>query len=220
MQMSVFLEISPIWIQVEHKVDFYIASGERSGVSTVVQCIVLGVLLYILFSCTTLPVPSCHANRRKHEGWELPGCPSLERGSRDAEVGFEPWTFQKWKNQNVFTERRHVRHTRLQLELKRVHDISRSFNYFATDLDIFSQDPWEVLAERMTGLRWLKWVEREFTDRKVRGSNPTSASRLPLSRLGQPGSISALVLPSGSMAARHRKGVTTEHFGFLLGERI
>ncbi|KAG5454078.1 hypothetical protein CSKR_112622 [Clonorchis sinensis] len=44
----------------------------------------------------------------------------------------------------------------------------------------------------------------------VRDSNPTSASRLPLSRFGQPGSISALVLPSGGMAARHRKGVTAE----------
>ncbi|KAG5444579.1 hypothetical protein CSKR_108055 [Clonorchis sinensis] len=40
------------------------------------------------------------------------------------------------------------------------------------------------------GTRWLKWLECEFTDRKVRGSNPTSASRLPLSRLGQPGNIS------------------------------
>ncbi|KAG5451639.1 hypothetical protein CSKR_111803 [Clonorchis sinensis] len=58
------------------------------------------------------------------------------------------------------------------------------------------------------GARWPKWLEREFTDRKVRGSNPTSSSRLPLSRLGQPGSIPALVLPSGGMAARHRKGAT------------
>ncbi|KAG5445635.1 hypothetical protein CSKR_104834 [Clonorchis sinensis] len=58
--------------------------------------------------------------------------------------------------------------------------------------------------------RWLKWLERESTDRKVRGSNPAPASRLPLSRLGQPGSIPALVLPSGSMAVRHRKGATTE----------
>ncbi|KAG5452240.1 hypothetical protein CSKR_112514 [Clonorchis sinensis] len=24
----------------------------------------------------------------------LPGCPSLDRGSREAEVGFEPWTFR------------------------------------------------------------------------------------------------------------------------------
>ncbi|KER21028.1 hypothetical protein T265_10553 [Opisthorchis viverrini] len=50
---------------------------------------------------------------------------------------------------------------------------------------------------------WTKWLEREFTDRKVRGSNPTSATRLPLSRFGQPGSIPALV-PSCGMAARHR----------------
>ncbi|KER27498.1 hypothetical protein T265_05459 [Opisthorchis viverrini] len=34
----------------------------------------------------------------------------------------------------------------------------------------------------------------------IYGSNPTSASGLPLSRLGQPGSIPAFVLPSGGMA--------------------
>ncbi|KAG5444707.1 hypothetical protein CSKR_107757 [Clonorchis sinensis] len=61
----------------------------------------------------------------------------------------------------------------------------------------------------------LRWLGREFTDRTVRGSNPTSASRLPLSRLGQPGSSSALVLPSGGMAVRHRKGVTAERFHFI-----
>ncbi|KER26991.1 hypothetical protein T265_05896 [Opisthorchis viverrini] len=55
---------------------------------------------------------------------------------------------------------------------------------------------------------WLRWLEREFTDRKIRGSNPTSASGLPLSRLGQPGGIPALVLPSGSMAARHQKNMS------------
>ncbi|KAG5455235.1 hypothetical protein CSKR_106463 [Clonorchis sinensis] len=32
---------------------------------------------------------------------------------------------------------------------------------------------------------------------ECRGSNPTSASGLPLSRLGQPGNIQALVLPLG-----------------------
>ncbi|KAG5450590.1 hypothetical protein CSKR_101751 [Clonorchis sinensis] len=44
----------------------------------------------------------------------------------------------------------------------------------------------------------------EFTDRKVRGSNPTSASRLPCPGLGN---LAALMLPSGGMAARRRKGV-------------
>ncbi|KER33217.1 hypothetical protein T265_00906 [Opisthorchis viverrini] len=67
--------------------------------------------------------------------------------------------------------------------------------------------------------RWPKWLEREFTDRKVRDSNPTSASRLALSRLGQPGSIPALVLPSGGMAARHRKGATAERFLLLSQSR-
>ncbi|KER25612.1 LOW QUALITY PROTEIN: hypothetical protein T265_14179, partial [Opisthorchis viverrini] len=67
-------------------------------------------------------------------------------------------------------------------------------------------------ATQSKGARWPKWLDREFTDRKVRGSNPTSASQLPLSRLGQPGSIPALVLPSGGMAARHRKGATAERF--------
>ncbi|KER28556.1 hypothetical protein T265_04605 [Opisthorchis viverrini] len=55
------------------------------------------------------------------------------------------------------------------------------------------------------GARWPKLLESEFTDWKVRGSNPTSASRFPLSRLGQSGSIPALLQPSGGVAARHRK---------------
>ncbi|KER32750.1 hypothetical protein T265_01236 [Opisthorchis viverrini] len=65
------------------------------------------------------------------------------------------------------------------------------------------------------GARWLKWLLRRFTNRKVRGSNPTSNSRLPLFGLGKPGSISALMLPSGGMAARHWKGVTAERTHYL-----
>ncbi|KAG5452035.1 hypothetical protein CSKR_110643 [Clonorchis sinensis] len=72
---------------------------------------------------------------------------------------------------------------------------------------------WSRLKEwQQDLLRQPQRLERERTDRKVRGSNPTSASRLPLSRLGQPGSIPALVLPSGGMAARHRKGATAERW--------
>ncbi|KER26416.1 hypothetical protein T265_06333 [Opisthorchis viverrini] len=57
------------------------------------------------------------------------------------------------------------------------------------------------------------------TDIPVRGSNPTSAIRLTLSRLGRPGSIPALVLPSGGMAVRHWKGATAElSFTLRLGE--
>ncbi|KAG5446404.1 hypothetical protein CSKR_113270 [Clonorchis sinensis] len=61
-----------------------------------------------------------------------------------------------------------------------------------------------ILTVLLTSYPWpnwemARWLERDFTDRKVRGPNPTSPSQLPLSRLGQPGSISALVLPSGGM---------------------
>ncbi|KER22039.1 hypothetical protein T265_09791 [Opisthorchis viverrini] len=48
---------------------------------------------------------------------------------------------------------------------------------------------------------WTKWS----VNRKVRGSNPTS-----LSRLGQPGNIPALVPPSCGMAATHRKSGKVE----------
>ncbi|KER31074.1 hypothetical protein T265_02636 [Opisthorchis viverrini] len=57
-----------------------------------------------------------------------------------------------------------------------------------------------------SGSRFLPihyWLEHKFSDRKVRGSNPTSASRLSLSRLGQSGNIPDLVLLSGGMAAKY-----------------
>ncbi|KER20029.1 hypothetical protein T265_11330 [Opisthorchis viverrini] len=46
--------------------------------------------------------------------------------------------------------------------------------------------------------------------RFAKGPNPTSTSRLPLSRLGRPGCIPALVPPSCGMVAWHRKGATAE----------
>ncbi|KAG5444463.1 hypothetical protein CSKR_101861 [Clonorchis sinensis] len=48
----------------------------------------------------------------------------------------------------------------------------------------------------LSGGEMAQWLEREFTDWKVHGSKPISASRLPLSRLGKSGSIPSLVLPS------------------------
>ncbi|KER28768.1 hypothetical protein T265_04459 [Opisthorchis viverrini] len=53
-------------------------------------------------------------------------------------------------------------------------------------------------------------VRAQQTDRIVRGSNPTSASQLSLSRLGQLGSIPAFLPYSGGMTARHQNGVTAE----------
>ncbi|KER24845.1 hypothetical protein T265_07576 [Opisthorchis viverrini] len=43
-----------------------------------------------------------------------------------------------------------------------------------------------------SGDEMAQWLERRFSGRKVRGSNPTSSSRFPLCRLGQPDSIPAL----------------------------
>ncbi|KER28351.1 hypothetical protein T265_04808 [Opisthorchis viverrini] len=56
------------------------------------------------------------------------------------------------------------------------------------------------------------WIERELSDSGNRSSNPIAAFWLTLSKLEQPGSIQAIVLPSGGLTARHRKGVTIERF--------
>ncbi|KER26134.1 LOW QUALITY PROTEIN: hypothetical protein T265_14065 [Opisthorchis viverrini] len=69
-----------------------------------------------------------------------------------------------------------------------------------------------AVTDTFSGSETTQRLERKFTDRKVRGSNPTSACRLPLSRLGHPGSIPALVLSPCDMASRHRKGATSERF--------
>ncbi|KAG5444361.1 hypothetical protein CSKR_104551 [Clonorchis sinensis] len=54
------------------------------------------------------------------------------------------------------------------------------------------------------------WSANLLTGRSVVRTRPLS--RLPLSRLRQPGGIPALLLPSGSMAVRHRQGATAERF--------
>ncbi|KAG5452617.1 hypothetical protein CSKR_100442, partial [Clonorchis sinensis] len=125
----------------------------------------------------------------------LRGCPSLDRGSREAEVwwNLEPRTFRVGVGTLNFVSDLWAQHIRWLGDI-----ISERFSWV----------PDEICSTKE--MRWPKWLEREFTDRKVRGSYPTSASPLLLSRLGQPGSIRALVLPLGGMVARHRKGVTAE----------
>ncbi|KAG5446787.1 hypothetical protein CSKR_105542 [Clonorchis sinensis] len=97
---------------------------------------------------------------------------------------------------------------RVGIERVFLHPVSRGFQEISGE----SLEINKTVAIGYSGARWLKWLEREFTDRKVRGSNPTPETRLPLTRLGHPGSIPALLLPPGSMAARHRKGVTRGRF--------
>ncbi|KAG5452055.1 hypothetical protein CSKR_111099 [Clonorchis sinensis] len=54
-----------------------------------------------------------------------------------------------------------------------------------------------------------RWLRHELTDQNIHVLNPTPAFRLLLSKLGQPGGVSDLVLPSDGMAVSYRKGVTT-----------
>ncbi|KER28386.1 hypothetical protein T265_04769 [Opisthorchis viverrini] len=116
--------------------------------------------------------------------------------------GFEPFNAM-----NLLRAERHAKWTRTGDRKEVVRDC-RSFNIEAkARKKITKQEP---LSRHVA--RCLRWLERGFTNRKVRGLNPTYAPQLFLSGLGQPGGIPALVLPSGSMAARHRKGVTDEQF--------
>ncbi|KAG5455343.1 hypothetical protein CSKR_105498 [Clonorchis sinensis] len=97
-----------------------------------------------------------------------------------------------------------VRRGKKTIDVGEIHSLANQFARDAPGTQL------NLLFMVEFGSEMAQWLQREITDRKVRGSNPTSVSRLPLSRLGQSGCISALVLPSGGMAARHRKGVTAE----------
>ncbi|KER25654.1 hypothetical protein T265_06944 [Opisthorchis viverrini] len=150
----------------------------------------------------------------------LPGCPSLDRGSREAEVGFEPRTFRSVNSRSNhlvhLAPSSHVfeKYTHLQINLVFTGDSIESLVYDVLQLNVLHTGRLMIQLTRLGKLlrtlaypcylsalptdenqqaSWLKWLEREFADRKVRGSNPTSASRVPLSRLGQPDSIPALV---------------------------
>ncbi|KER22016.1 hypothetical protein T265_09808 [Opisthorchis viverrini] len=67
----------------------------------------------------------------------------------------------------------------------------------------------QVLNDVVNSGKMDQGSERGFTDQKFHGSNGTSASRHPLSKLQKPDSIPALVLPSGGMTVTHRKGTTS-----------
>ncbi|KER20280.1 hypothetical protein T265_11141 [Opisthorchis viverrini] len=112
----------------------------------------------------TIIMPSYHANRRKHEGWDTARLPV--------------------PRQENLRRRGRVRTTDLP-----VSELINTKCVDETEFDILIEDSCVCDIRYRTklcciGERWLKWLEREFTDRKVRGLNLTSAPRLPLSRLG------------------------------------
>ncbi|KAG5450690.1 hypothetical protein CSKR_102937 [Clonorchis sinensis] len=154
--MSVFLENSPIWIQVEHKVD------GNSGTASI---------CYLQQSTDfNIRTFDCWSVRR---AWQLDCKRFITNRGDIISAGLSGSTAKLGEQTN--------NQTNYELGL----------NYSALT----------QMAQRL---------DREITDRKVRGSNATSVSRLPLTRLGQPGSIPALVLPPGGMAIRHQKGATSE----------
>ncbi|KAG5451860.1 E3 ubiquitin-protein ligase chfr, partial [Clonorchis sinensis] len=197
----------------------------------------------------------------------LPGCPSLDRGSREAEVGFEPRTFRSNENNHsavapfrcltaipqkgstwagilpgcpsldrgsreAKTEMKSIAKSLDTVDVTRLpglgpHDFPCEWpetlqdmatnrclrclgDLAASQCSCFVRVEWQTGTEKMLHLkgfldellnsvcgmetRWLKWLEREFTDGNVCGSNQTSTCRLPLYRLGQPSNILALWL--------------------------
>ncbi|KAG5455301.1 hypothetical protein CSKR_105147 [Clonorchis sinensis] len=175
------------------------------------------------FSCNPLPVPGCHTTRRKHEGWDTARLPKpRQRKSRGG--GRVRTTDPPVRGSNLTSASR-IHPSKLAqpgsiLALvppsggMAVRQRDRLTGVRNRDLSVvvfLGFQPTFKYYSRMSS-RWPKWLECEFTDRKVRGSNPTSVSRLPLSRLGQPRSIPALVQPSGGMAVRHRKCTTAGRF--------
>ncbi|KER30905.1 hypothetical protein T265_02720 [Opisthorchis viverrini] len=136
--------------------------------------------------------------RRNEAQGILPGCASLDWSSWEAEVGFEPRTFRSDSNSGLVVEAR-----------TSAHFLIHFYEFFGNGRHLLNR------RRSKARTRWTKWLERQFTDRKVRGSNLTSAPRLLPSRLGRPGSSPALVPPSCGMAARHRKSATAERSRLL-----
>ncbi|KER26493.1 hypothetical protein T265_06281 [Opisthorchis viverrini] len=135
----------------------------------------------------------------------LPGRPSLGRGSLEAESGM------------VARHRKHVTAERLSfIFLSRTGLLRDKKTCFNRIIGSNNSDPSCEVANSRRRINNTTHLNREAThreqtgDRKVSGSNPSSASLLLPSRLGQPRSILALVLPSGGVAARCRKGDAAE----------
>ncbi|KAG5447473.1 hypothetical protein CSKR_107520 [Clonorchis sinensis] len=144
------------------------------------------------FSCSTLSVPNCHPTRRKHEGWDIARLPKPRQGKSRGRGRVPTMDLPRFiRNAFILNAEGYFISDGVIPQLARFRRLSVQTYWSAGTLEFW---PRGGMAQRL---------EREFIDRKVRGSNPTSASRFPLSMFGQTVSIPALVLPSGGMAVRH-----------------
>ncbi|KER33625.1 hypothetical protein T265_00515 [Opisthorchis viverrini] len=142
-----------------------------------------------MLRCNTLSVPSCHSTRRDHEGW-------------DTARGF--W----WSNQHQPTTRNcHVRDTsaaKSPLLLTRCGTAFRTFIVWRTLLCLLS--PARGVIANSFSVEPIRSFCRHYLNSSGFGDSYWGEMAQ------QPGSILALVKPSGCMAVRHRKGATAERF--------
>ncbi|KER33741.1 hypothetical protein T265_00426 [Opisthorchis viverrini] len=97
--------------------------------------------------------------------------------------------------------RNQLEQARLTSALKKGHSLSSSSSSLLTAHE--QELEWQLETKKFTPLDRVtaQAVNRESTEREVRGSNPTFASLPPPSRLGQPGNIPALM--AVKFAERH-----------------
>ncbi|KAG5450034.1 hypothetical protein CSKR_103270 [Clonorchis sinensis] len=153
----------------------------------------------------------------------LPGCPSLDRGSRETEVGFEPRTFRSVDSRSV-----HLSH----LAPTSICSASPFIDMAANSTAEFSGHGFHTLSRSNFLARYLILLSAWLSGVALRGSGSigirgkrsvvrTRSLHLDLlSRLRRPGSIPALVLPLGFMAARHRKGAITERLYLFIYHHV
>ncbi|KER25588.1 hypothetical protein T265_06990 [Opisthorchis viverrini] len=137
----------------------------------------------------------------------MPGCPSLDR--RNREVTLTPFRYLTAMPPKGSTRARILPGCPSLDSGSRVPGVGFEPRAFRQSLEHFIPF-WFADG----GPNQVAWLEREFIDRKVRGSNSTSASRLPLSRLERPGSIREPMPHLCGVAVRHRKGATAGRFFF------
>ncbi|KER19202.1 LOW QUALITY PROTEIN: hypothetical protein T265_15622 [Opisthorchis viverrini] len=137
-----------------------------------------------LLRCNTLRCLSAMPSEGCTRAGILPGCPSLDRGSRETEVRFEPRAFR-----SVNSRSNHC------CECAREAIIL-----------LIAYDHLGMICRRIDkDLAIVLQLEHEFTGQNIHGSKPTSTFRL-----GLVDSIPSPVLHSDGMTARHRNGVTAE----------
>ncbi|KAG5445890.1 hypothetical protein CSKR_109646 [Clonorchis sinensis] len=131
------------------------------------------------FSCSTLSVPNCHATRRNHEGWDTARLPKPRQGKSR---GRGRLLKKHQRNSCRLLDRKaklsyasYLEKLNTRLFLERVFPNFPGYSLAITHMYIVM---WKMITNKevgytMEGAGWITWLGRKFTDRIVRGSNPT-----------------------------------------------